>query len=271
MIILKFFKRLFRLCIDRHYKRHAVIRHSYRVQSLLGVGSYGTTYLCKDLTTNRICVVKQMTKSKRKKVIQEQFKQETTLLAQLNETNIPTLYDSFIFENTLFIAMEYMEGINLEDVLFLKKQRFSEKESLLLIHELMQILASIHSSGIVHGDIRIPNVILQDASKPAIIDFGLAKQWKSASDQSDPKANETKLALLREDFYDLGDLLLFLLYSNYDSGIKKGRPWTEELTLHPKTSHLLKRLLRMEKPYWNITEIMEDVTQAIAQLHSNKH
>jgi len=115
--------------------------------------------------------------------------------------------------------------------------------------------------GIIHGDIRIPNVIL-NGSKISIIDFGLAKQYKNVSGSNE--SNE--IEFLKEDYFDIGDLLLFLLYSNYHSNIKKGRSWTEELTIHPKTSHLLKKLLSIEQPYSHTEEVIADVNQAIGHI-----
>ncbi|WP_040681294.1 protein kinase family protein [Paenisporosarcina sp. TG20] len=262
-LVFKVMKRGYRFFTDRYYKRNTIIHDRYKVNSLLGIGSYGMTYLCQEIDTKKVCVLKQMTKSKNKKLILAQYKQETTILEQLNHPNIPNLFESFSFQNNHFFSMEYIKGRNLEEVLFLKEQVFTERESLILIRDLLQVVDYIHSMGFIHGDIRIPNIIIND-QKPYIIDFGLAKRYMNETSNGD--SNKNNVGLLREDFYDIGDLLLFLLYSNYHTDIKKGRSWTEELTLHPKTSHLLKRLLRMEQPYFTTKDIITDVNQTIDHL-----
>jgi len=260
-VVFKIIKNGFRLVTDSHYKRDTIIHHRYRVTSFLGIGSFGMTYLCEDLHLNKVCVVKQMTKSKNKKMILAQYELETTTLNLVNHPKIPALFECFSFQNNSFFAMEYMEGRNLEDILFIEKRQFTEKQSLIILQDLLLVVDYIHSMGIIHGDIRIPNVIL-NGSKISIIDFGLAKQYKNVSGSNE--SNE--IEFLKEDYFDIGDLLLFLLYSNYHSNIKKGRSWTEELTIHPKTSHLLKKLLSIEQPYSHTEEVIADVNQAIGHI-----
>ncbi|MCT2537685.1 protein kinase [Aquibacillus koreensis] len=248
-------KRSYRLMIDRFFKKGTFINERYQVNDLLGVGSYGISYLCEQVEEGKVCVVKQMTRSKRKKRIAEVYRKETEILGQLNHPNIPTLMECFVQQDFLFFSMEYINGKNLEDKLFEEREQFSEKYSLTLVKELVNILDYIHRKGICHGDIRIPNVILTEG-KVNLIDFGLAIRV----------SNENKVDLFREDFYDIGDFLLFLLYSNYKKDIKKRRPWTEELSLHPKTIHLLKRLLGIEQPYSFCRDITVDIEQAIELL-----
>lgn len=257
--VFKLMRKGWRLVTDRRYKKGAVLDGRYLVMAVLGFGSYGKTYLCEDLSDGKRCVVKQMTKSKNKAFIQNQYEQETKILGQLDHPSIPSLYDCFSFQQTRFFSMQYMEGRSLEDVIFVDGCKFDEKESLLLLEEIVKVLDYIHSEGIVHGDVRIPNVIL-NGSTPSIIDFGLAKRYDSFFGSS-------KESIRKEDFFDAGDLLLYLLYSTYTPGAGKSRPWTEELTLEPATRLLLKRLLGMGKPYVHTEEVLADIRQAKDQLN----
>ena len=61
-----------------------------------------------------------------------------------------------------------------------------------------------------------------------------------------------------QDYYDLGEILLYLLYTTYTSKNKKALPWTE-LSLEKETVHLLKRLLQINEPYTNTSEIAADL------------
>ncbi|WP_112182043.1 MULTISPECIES: protein kinase [Paraliobacillus] len=254
----------YRLLTDRRYNRGDLLADKYQVKLTLGMGSYGITYLCENIESEQLCVLKQMTKSKKKTIMHEQYKHETQILEQLDHPNIPMFYERFIFENNHFFSMEYIKGRNLEDILFTDKLKFKEREALLLIRNLLQIVAYVHSMGMIHGDLRIPNVILQN-NKTYMIDFGLAELFQHTPGKGNLKK---KTDLLREDYFDIGDLLLFLLYSNYSSNVKKGRSWTEELTLHPETTHCLKRLLSIEQPYSHTEAALDDINHTIACLES---
>ena len=67
----------------------------------------------------------------------------------------------------------------------------------------------------------------------------------------------------QQDYYDLGEILLYLLYTTYSSKNKKALPWTEELSLEKETVYLLKRLLQINEPYSNTSEISTDLHAAL--------
>ncbi|WP_186577900.1 serine/threonine protein kinase [Aquibacillus kalidii] len=254
----KFMKRGYRLLVDRHYKKNDLIHNRYKIESFIGIGSYGMTYLCRDSKEDNLCVLKQMTKSKRRQEISRVYQKETDILGKLHHPRIPSLLEKFTIDKHDFYTMELIDGENLEEILFYEKGKFNETKCLEMFKELVEITSYIHSKEVVHGDIRIPNVIMKDSAL-YLIDFGLAEELGNCS-------RNDKVALLREDYYDLGDFLLFLLYSTYHSSIKRGRSWMEELEIHPKTSHLLKRLLGIEQPYSDTAEVMEDVVQVLNYL-----
>ena len=81
-----------------------------------------------------------------------------------------------------------------------------------------------------------------------LIDFGLSKHRVSVDpfqspSSSSPNKQEDILEMKQQDYYDLGEILLYLLYTTYSSKNKKALPWTEELSLEKETVYLLKRLL----------------------------
>ena len=97
-----------------------------------------------------------------------------------------------------------------------------------------------------------------------LIDFGLSKHG-AAGDTSHPLARSEKeiQEMKLQDYYDLGEILLYLLYTTYSCKNKKALPWTEELSLEKETVHLLKKLLQIEKPYANTNEISADLQAAL--------
>lgn len=92
-----------------------------------------------------------------------------------------------------------------------------------------------------------------------LIDFGLAKRVDI--DNLKEVSNSRQ-----DDYYDFGQMLLFLLYSNFKGKKGKKRTWLEELTLHPATVQLLKRLLGISIHYSSGVEIEKDLDNALAIL-----
>lgn len=249
--ILRSIRKIYQFFVDIPFKEGVILNERYEVLSFIGTGSYGIIYRCKDLKTNDIIGIKQLRPSKRrnKKEI-ALFENEISILRELNHKNMPTLYKAFLDNEHLFYAMSFIEGENLEELIFLKKKTFNEKESLLFLINLLELIDYLHQKDIYHGDLRIPNILLYN-NQPFLIDFGLSKQ--------SPLNNDMK----KQDYYDLGEILLFLLYTTYPSKSKKALPWTEELSIEMETTHLLKKLLQVNGSYSTIQDISADLIAAI--------
>ncbi|MDZ5710662.1 serine/threonine protein kinase [Jeotgalibacillus haloalkalitolerans] len=245
--------------MDHQFSVSEKLAGRYQIEKVLQNGSYGIIYLCRDLNTSQPCVVKQMRKSKRRENV-ENYAQETAILKQLDHPGIPALIEAFSYEGEQFFSMEFVKGKNVEDTLFSTGQQYTEKECLEIVQKLAEIVCAIHHQGVFHGDIRIPNVLLHNGDLH-LIDFGLASKLDADSGLKTPREK-----LAQDDFFDLGDFLLFLLYSSYDGDTKKGRPWTEELSLHPDTTVLLKRLLGISEPYQQCGDILADMKKVISML-----
>ncbi|ASN03583.1 serine/threonine protein kinase [Virgibacillus necropolis] len=255
-------KKTYHLLVDRPYPTQAIVADRYKILKTLGMGSFGITYLCEDLTSGTNCVLKQMRPSKNKsKSGQQLYHNEISILGSLYHPCIPKLYHHFPYENHLFYTMEFIDGSNLEDVLFAEHSKFKEKDALLLLKQILDIIEYLHFENIVHNDIRIPNMMLWDENL-YLIDFGLAS--KLDGHENGAKGTRERMELIQDDFYDLGDVLLYLLYSFYVPLDRKSRPWTEELTLQPSTKHILERLLAIKDPYENTSDIRKDLDQALS-------
>lgn len=228
---------------------------SYSVLRVIGTGSYGIIYLVKDLKTKENKVVKQLRPSKRRYSKEVAlFKNELAVLRKLDHKNMPLLYETFLANGNYFYAMRFMKGDNLEELIFSHHKTFHEKESLLILVQLLELVDYLHYHNIFHLDLRIPNLFLND-KELYLIDFGLAKHVSSSPSRS--------LEMKQQDYYDFGEILLYLLYTTYDSKNKKALPWTEELFLEKETIHLLKRLFRIDEPYSDSSEIKIDLDAAL--------
>lgn len=251
-------RKLYQYFVDHPIEPEAIIYKRYQVEDVIGKGSYGIVYRCRDIETGYILVIKQLRPSKQRKTKEiNLFMKEAELLSQLNHPNIPKFLEHFSDEGHYFYAMSFIEAENLEEAIFSRKKTFNEEESLLFVRHLVDIIAHLHGRRIYHLDLRIPNTLVKN-EEPFLIDFGLANEGKMVTSVE---------ALRLQDYYDLGDILLYLLYTTYPSQKKKALPWTEELILKEETVYLLKRLLRISKPYENLEEITRDFDEAI---HANE-
>ena len=255
-------RKIYQFFYDRPIKEGIVLNDRYKVLRVIGMGSYGIVYLCKDIDTKENTVVKQLRPSKRrnKKEI-ELFENEISVLRRLNHQNISMLYETFSSDGHHFYAMSFIEGDNLEDEIFYHKKTFNEKEALHILAQLLELVDYLHKKDIYHQDLRIPNLLLKN-KELFLIDFGLSKH-EAAVAHSSPDKQEEILEMKLQDYYDLGEILLYLLYTTYPSKNKKALPWTEELSLHQETVYLLKRLLQITEPYSNTNEISTDLQTAL--------
>jgi len=155
-----------------------IISH-YKILQELGRGGMGEIYLAEDTKLKRQVALKflprQMTADPEAK---ERFEREAQAAAALNHPNIITVYEIGEHDGQVFIAMEYVEGKTLKDVMSVGTGR----DLSLPINQIIEIasqiasgLAAAHAKGIVHRDIKPQNILINKNNHVKILDFGLAK------------------------------------------------------------------------------------------------
>ncbi|HEU5250981.1 MAG TPA: protein kinase, partial [Thermoanaerobaculia bacterium] len=107
------------------------------------------------------------------KEIRRRFAQEARTASALNHPNIVTIYDIGSADGRDFLAMEYVEGQSLRDVL--EAGQLDVRRALDLTAQAASALAAAHEAGIVHRDIKPENLIVNRGGQLKILDFGLAK------------------------------------------------------------------------------------------------
>ncbi|MFD1737468.1 protein kinase [Bacillus salitolerans] len=247
---------------EHYYLKGSRIKEQYQVIRILGKGSYGIAYLANDLRTNKKVVVKQQKKRrlKRKKNL---LANEGYILKSLSHYAIPEFIDLFHYNHNLFLVMDYIEGKNVEELIFYEGKTFTEKESFHLVLKILYVLKYLHENQIAHRDIRLPNILL-NGDEVFIIDFGLAVFKNPDGNEVMNEEYSQKNRIYHEktytsDFYDIGHFLLFLLYSNYQPKKKEETSWEEELTLDDQTRKIIRKLLNIDSNYENIQEIIADI------------
>jgi TolB-like protein/Tfp pilus assembly protein PilF/predicted Ser/Thr protein kinase len=146
----------------------------YKILQKLGEGGMGVVYKAEDTKLKREVAIKflphQISANEEEK---QRFEIEAQAAAALNHPNIATIYAIEESDKEVFIAMEYIEGIELKDKI--SKAIPPVEESINIIEQICQGLKAAHQKGITHRDIKSSNIMVTDAGQIKIMDFGLAK------------------------------------------------------------------------------------------------
>lgn len=151
----------------------------YRILEKLGAGGMGEVYLAEDTELNRRVALKFLpAEYTSDKELRARFKREAQAAAALNHPNVVTIHQVGEFGFRLFIAMEYVEGRSLRDLLI--AERPSVRQVIDIAIQISEGLAKAHGKGIVHRDIKPQNIMLDGDGRVRICDFGLAKLRRDA-------------------------------------------------------------------------------------------
>jgi len=134
----------------------------------------GIVYLAEDLNLTRKTAIKFLAKEfTSDNDLLARFEQEAKLTASLNHPNIVTIYEMGKHENSFYLAMEYIEGKTLHEII-----QEDELQTSQVIDRAIQIcegLSRAHRAGIIHRDIKPANIMVKKDGLVKILDFGLAK------------------------------------------------------------------------------------------------
>ena len=248
----------------RLYEEYVKNTTEYEVVETLGVGSYGVAYLLVHKQTATKTVLKRLrAKHKKKRKTRRQFEQEIAFMKKLRMPNVPAFLAEGEVEHIPFYIMEYVDGTTFEQLIFEDKQTFTVSETLLIGKELLEIVMAIHRQGIVHRDLRIPNILLQNGALH-VIDFGLAVPLKDSINVEEIR-NPKKVENYISDLYYVGHFLLYVLYSNYTPSTKRERSWQEELNLPLEVENYIERLLLIQSPFSSASEAYKEILQHISE------
>lgn len=230
--------------MDRYYETGDKI-NGYRVLKMIGEGRYGIAYLAANHKGEKV-VIKQLKKNMLVSTRKKLFYEEKTLKA-LNNPMFPKFISKFNDKSREGYILEYIEGKVFEDLLIIDKYEFNKEEIYKIGLKLLNAVELLHNSGIVHRDIRLPNVILKKNKDIALIDFGLARIIDNKSYVEDI------------DYWFIGDFLIHLYYSSYEVTDTEDKPWYEELDLNLEEEIFLKKLMNIEENYKSIEEIRKQL------------
>jgi serine/threonine protein kinase len=146
----------------------------YHIKTLIGEGGMAKVYLAVQKSLDRPVAIKVLDASlNQEPIIQQQFEQESTLVARLSHPNIIQIIDKGISEQQLpYFVMPYVKSVSLETVLPRKDISLTRKLDILI--QLCSALAYAHRNGVVHRDIKPANVLVDYDGHAYLVDFGIA-------------------------------------------------------------------------------------------------
>jgi len=162
----------------------------YRVVEKIGEGGQGTVYKVIDTTLDRPAVIKVLPPDLTDSVSSlVRFEREAKLASSLDHPNICTIFGLHKVGDIQFIAMQYVEGRNVREIV--DGRPLDLRRALSIAIQVTDALAAAHSRGIVHRDIKARNVMVTRSGTVKVLDFGLAKLIESPqSVPSDPQLTE---------------------------------------------------------------------------------
>jgi eukaryotic-like serine/threonine-protein kinase len=198
-----------------------LIANRYRIIEKIASGGMADVYLGYDLKSEIKVAIKILHESyASSKNFVNRFKSEAQILAKLNNPNIIKVYDWGEFEGLYFIAMEYIQGKSLKEII--EKRGALNPET--IVNYSMQIcnaLEMAHNNNLIHRDIKPQNILITAEDKVKVADFGIAKSTAADITKTmnivgtahyiSPEQAQGKVLDLRTDIYSLGIVMYEML------------------------------------------------------------
>jgi len=176
--------------------------HEYQIESVLGHGGFGITYLATDTHLHKKVAIKEFlpndvavrvdgstVEAKSSSDVDtfqwglERFTQEAQTLARFRHPNVIQISRYFEANGTAYFVMDYEEGESLKDILQ-AAGTLPQSEIEEILHPLLHALDAVHHAGVLHRDIKPGNIYIRADGTPVLLDFGAARQALGEKSQS---------------------------------------------------------------------------------------
>lgn len=217
----------------------ATVDGRYLIHSRLARGGMSTVYLATDMRLDREVALKIMYPHLAEDPsFLERFVREAKSAARLSHPHVVGVQDQGFDGNVAYLAMEYVPGHTLRDVLR-EKGALKPRLALALLDPVVEGLAAAHSAGLVHRDVKPENVLMSSDGRIKIGDFGLAKAASTTSNTGtligtvaylSPELVTGSPADARSDVYSVGIMLFEMLTGR--------QPFTGDVPIHVAFQHV---------------------------------
>ncbi len=197
----------------------------YRIERRIGVGGMGQVFLAEQLSLERQVALKVLLPEHAGvAAYRERFLAESRRAASIEHPHIVPVYDAGEDRGVLFIAMRYIDGVNLAEVLG-QLGALEPARAVELVAQVAQALDAAHAAGLVHRDVKPANVLLagDDLAQALLTDFGVAREaraesrlteageWVGTADYVAPELLSGSPGEPASDRYALGSMLYEML------------------------------------------------------------
>ena len=161
------------MILDSEHKQHRFGK--YQILEELGRGGFGTVYKAQDTVLGRLVAIKILHAAL---VIEsnfiERFRQEARTAAMLDHPNLVPVFDFGETEGRYYIAMGYMPGGSLKDLLK-REGKLESKRAYEVLAQVCEGLEYAHTRGIIHRDLKPGNILFDENGKARLADMGFAR------------------------------------------------------------------------------------------------
>lgn len=149
---------------------------SYLVTEFIGEGGMGEVWAGKHVNIDRKVAIKLLhPQYARNERIRQRFRNEASTLARLQHPNIVTLYDYVETPQQLCLVMEYVDGVNLDDLIRKQTGPLSNDRLAPIFRQMLDAIGYAHQQKVIHRDIKPSNFMLTPSGQVKVLDFGIAK------------------------------------------------------------------------------------------------
>jgi serine/threonine-protein kinase len=161
-----------------------IINDRYEIHKRVGRGGMADVFLARDRLLDRQVAIKVLfPEFAVDPNFVERFRREAQAAANLSHPNIVNVYDWGKYEGTYFIAMEYVQGRTLAEILKTNK-RLTAKQAAEIASEVAAALGFAHEAGLAHRDIKPANILIGTNGQVKVADFGIARAMNSSTESN---------------------------------------------------------------------------------------
>lgn len=188
---------------------------NYTIVKKLGEGAMGQVFLAKNKSIHQFVAIKMLhPRFSTNPVLRDRFRQEAIMLSSLNHPNIVKFLNYVENEFGIFLIMEYVDGMTLEDYINKKTGLIIEKKAYPMMCKILDAFAYAHDRNVIHRDIKPGNIFVTKDGNIKILDFGIAQIISETDNRSNdysgtieymsPEQIKKQQLDIRSDIYSLG-------------------------------------------------------------------
>ncbi len=194
---------------------------NFRLEGVLGIGGMSIVLRGRDVVLNRPVAIKLLNETYRNQPERiARFENECSMMAKVRHENVVSVYSAGWAKDQFYIAMELLEGRNLETIVSQSKP-LTPLRAIEITTRVVKGLEAAHIAGMLHRDMKPGNVIITENGTPKVLDFGLAQGRKDEEESEEviwatpfyvaPETLQRNAEDARTDIYSVGMTLRFLL------------------------------------------------------------